>query len=502
MNNKILWRRLISIFCLIIFCLSNPSIVSAADASATDAVEGESAAEERPEPDAYFEPIQTDAIAGWPAGPAVWAESAVVMDLDSGAILYSKNMDAVKYPASITKIMTALIAIENSRLDERVTFSEHAIFGIERNSSHIGIRVGEILSMEECLYGMMLESANEVCLAVAEHIGGSVEGFVAMMNQKAAELGCTNTHFTNPNGLPDEEHYTSAHDMALIARAAYDNSTFRKVCATRYYKIPTTNVCGEERWLNNHHKMLPEKDYAYDGCTGGKTGFTQAALNTLVTFAERNGRRLVCVSLRTNGAQYYIDTASMLDYGFNSFQNVVINNRQTNPGTYLSCPSYYLGYPGTLDSQRPTTIVTIPASAAPEEVTSTTTVNEVTIDRVYYYNQYQVGRESISAASVQALLTNAGNSGILADVNTDNGAVNANAAKNSSDNGNRITGFLLKKIPALAKIFDIFKQIPFYIYLLLILLLAIIIIEIKLFKMKQKRKRRKRKKRRRKKSKR
>lgn len=159
---------------------------------------------ERLEPDAYFEPIQTDSIAGWPAGPAVWAESAVVMDMDSGSILYSKNMDAVKYPASITKIMTTLLAIEYASPQDRVTFSEHAIFGIERNSSHIGIRVGEILSMDECWYGMMLESANEVCLSVAEHISGSVEGFVELMNQKAAQLGCTNTHFTNPNGLPDE----------------------------------------------------------------------------------------------------------------------------------------------------------------------------------------------------------------------------------------------------------------------------------------------------------
>ena len=217
------------------------------------------------------------------------------MDLDSGTFLYSKNMDVTKYPASITKILTTLIAIEHSRPSEKVTFSENAVYGIEQGSSNIGIRLGENLTMEDCLYGMMLESANEVCVAVAEHISGSVDAFVELMNQKAASLGCTNTHFTNPNGLPDENHYTTAHDMALIAQAAYNNATFRKVCQTTTYCIGTTNKCGEKRWLSNHHKMLPDRDYTYEGCTGGKTGFTQVALNTLVTYAERDGRRLVCV---------------------------------------------------------------------------------------------------------------------------------------------------------------------------------------------------------------
>lgn len=160
---------------------------------------------ERIEPDAYFEPIQSNDTANWPQGPAVWAESAVVMDLDSGTFLYSKNMDVAKYPASITKILTTLIAIEHSRPSEKVTFSENAVYGIEQGSSNIGIRLGENLTMEDCLYGMMLESANEVCVAVAEHISGSVDAFVELMNQKATSLGCTNTHFTNPNGHSGRE---------------------------------------------------------------------------------------------------------------------------------------------------------------------------------------------------------------------------------------------------------------------------------------------------------
>lgn len=321
-------------------------------------------------------------------GPAVWAESAVVMDLDSGTFLYSKNMDVAKYPASITKILTTLIAIEHSHPSEKVTFSENAVYGIEQGSSNIGIRLGENLTMEDCLYGMMLESANEVCVAVAEHISGSVDAFVELMNQKAASLGCTNTHFTNPNGLPDENHYTTAHDMALIAQAAYNNATFRKVCQTTTYCIGKTNKCGEERWLSNHHKMLPDRDYTYEGCTGGKTGFTQAALNTLVTYAERNGRRLVCVSLRTNGRQIYTDTASLLDYGFNNFQNYSIFNRKTWADAKMLYPSLYFGQPETVANLRPTCTVTLPAGMDLSSVETTCNPGDGTLCRSYTYNQY------------------------------------------------------------------------------------------------------------------
>lgn len=440
---------------------------------------------ERLEPDAYFEPIQTDSIAGWPAGPAVWAESAVVMDMDSGSILYSKNMDAVKYPASITKIMTTLLAIEYASPQDRVTFSEHAIFGIERNSSHIGIRVGEILSMDECWYGMMLESANEVCLSVAEHISGSVEGFVELMNQKAAQLGCTNTHFTNPNGLPDENHYTTAHDMALIAQAAYKNKTFREVCRTQVYRIPKTNVCGEERWLNNHHKMLPENLYAYEGCTGGKTGFTQAALNTLVTYAERNNRRLVCVSLRTNGAQIYADTASMLDYGFNNFQNLTLYSKKSCAGARMLYPSLYFGQPCTVDALRPTTLVTIPITAAQEQVETSFSQDETQLCRTYLYSQYPVGKESLPKTSFYTNMFTP-------------------SVKNSPDSmtdamkdkiNNLLPGEEHPDTPVTTmtgnQILNTLLHLPLYLYLLSALLLLLIIMEIILMVKRHKRLKRK-----------
>lgn len=504
MFNKRKRQRTLCLIFAVILCLSAATTVfateeeqntgTASDETNTDTEEtssestdgdGEPEEPERPEPDAYFEPIQTDSIAGWPAGPAVWAESAIVMDLDSGTFLYSKNMDAVKYPASITKIMTTLLAIENSSPNERVTFSENAIYGIERDSSHIGIRVGEILSMDECWYGMMLESANEVCLAVAEHISGSVDGFVELMNQKATELGCINTHFTNPNGLPDENHYTTAHDMALIAQAAYNNKTFRQVCRTQIYCIPKTNKCGEERWLNNHHKMLPKGVYAYNGCTGGKTGFTMAALNTLVTYAERDGRRLVCVSLRTNGAQIYTDTASMLDYGFNNFQNITLYSRKASAGAHMLYPSLYSGHRCTIDSLRPTTVITIPATAAQDQVQTVCSADTQTLSRSYLYSQYPVGQESV----LNALFVSQAGANVQTDSADPNTPDETNIiAENEKSNDSILPA--VQRIPAVNAVINVLAKLPAYIYLLIFLLILLIIMEIVLIIKKSKRKKR------------
>lgn len=472
MNRSIFRRGWISFLAVLFLCVSSSSMVFATEATSE-------VTQERLEPDAYYEAIQSNEIADWPQGPAVWAESAVVMDIDSGAFLYSKNMDAVKYPASITKILTTLIAIENSQLTERVTFSENAVYGIEPGSSHIGIRVGEILSMEECLYGMMLESANEVCMAVAEHVSGSVEGFVELMNQKAAELGCTNTHFTNTNGLPDEEHYTTAHDMALIAQAAYKNPTFRKVCQTTVYCIPTTNKCGEQRWLSNHHKMLPDRDYTYEGCTGGKTGFTQVAWNTLVTYAERDGRRLVCVSLRTNGRQIYNDTAALLDYGFNNFQNYSIFNRKTWADAKMLYPSLYFGQPTTVANLRPTCKVTVPMGVDRSQIETVCESGEGVMKRSYYYHQYPVGYEEISDTAIQQLLHNK-------PINVSTGAKAEEKAADSSivEGLDESLGTISSKITA----------IPWYIYGLCAVLLLIIVMEIVLAAQKKKRRKRRRRK--------
>lgn len=278
--------------------------------------------------------------------PSVYSASAIVMDASTGTILYEKNIHEKHYPASITKVLTTLVALENSSLNEVVEFSKNAIYDVDLDSSRIGIDVGEKLTMEQSLYGIMLESANEVSYAVAEHIAGSVSDFTDLMNAKAKELGCLDSNFVNPHGLPDENHYTTAYDMALIARAAINNETFRKITGTRSYCIPPTNKQEESRWLGNHHGFI-KGSYKFDGAIGGKTGYTSKAKYTLVTYAERNGMTLISVIMYCDTIPHeYSDTAALLNYGFENFSKYKITDMENN-GTVLSddlftkyCPQF------------------------------------------------------------------------------------------------------------------------------------------------------------------
>lgn len=280
-------------------------------------------------------PVSVKAEVYWPEGPQINTPSAIVMEVNSGAVLYEKNSDEVNYPASITKILTTLVALENSEMDEIVTFSNDAINNTPRDSSHIARDYGEQMTMKDCLYGIMLESANECAYAVAEHIGkklgGDYQTFINLMNEKAKELGCTNTQFTNANGLPDTNHFTSARDMALISAEAYRNEAFRTITGTRNYRIAPTNKHSEETPLNNHHSMMnyyKTRKYLYEYCTGGKTGYTVASGSTLVTFAEKDGLKLVCVVMHTNSTDQYLDTTALFDYCFQNFQTVSLAENQ------------------------------------------------------------------------------------------------------------------------------------------------------------------------------
>ena len=277
-----------------------------------------------------FMTVESNEISGWPEGPMIGAESAILMDVDTGVILYEKNVHEHLYPASTTKLMTALLAIENSTMDEIVTFSHDAVFNIERDSSHIGIDVGEQLTIEQCLYGLLLGSANEVAYALAEHVGGDLDSFVNMMNERAAGIGCADTHFANANGLPQPDHYTSAYDLALIARECYKNETLAQISGTTHYTIPATNLQPETRPLDNHHLMLPGFKYAYEGIVGGKTGYTNDARQTLVTCAQKDGMRLVCVIMKEESPNQFLDTAELFDYGFNNFQKLNISENEIN----------------------------------------------------------------------------------------------------------------------------------------------------------------------------
>lgn len=258
----------------------------------------------------------------WPSGVDVVAESAIIMEQETGTILYSKNMDEVHFPASITKIMTALIVLENCELDEKVKFSAEAVYGTELGSSSIARDVNEEMTVEQTLYGMMLESANECAYALGEHVAGNIPSFVKMMNEKAKELGCTNTHFNNTNGLPDDDHYTTAHDMALISRAAYAIPKFAEIVGTKSYTIPPTNKHADPTPLNNHHQMLhfyKSNKYIYDYCLGGKTGYTAVAGATLVTYAKKNGMTLICVVMKDTVTDEYTDTTNLFEYCFDNF---------------------------------------------------------------------------------------------------------------------------------------------------------------------------------------
>lgn len=273
------------------------------------------------------------ASAAWPQEPEIQSASAVLMDLDSGEILYGKEDQTARYPASTTKLMTALLALEHSKLDETVTFSSDAVFKNETNSSHIARDVGEQMSMEQTLYGVLLASANECAYAIAEHVGADMGGdyntFIQAMNDRAKELGCVNTHFVNSSGLHDDQHYTCAYDLALIAREAYQNETIRKMVGTRRYEIPPTNKHAEPTPLNNTHAMLSANKtskFLYDGCQGGKTGYTDEARHSLVTYVERDGRKLVCVSMCAEGNDSYKDTIALMDWGLANFHKVSLED--------------------------------------------------------------------------------------------------------------------------------------------------------------------------------
>lgn len=261
----------------------------------------------------------------WPQGPEINGEAAVVMDAASGTVLFEKNPHEKLYPASITKILTALLAIEDSRMDEQVTFSYNAVHRTE--GSGIWRDVDEVLTMEQCLYALMLNSANECAYAIAEHVGGSYDEFVRRMNDRVEALGCKDTHFTNPHGLPDEQHLTSCYDMALIAREAIQNETFRQITGTKRYQIPPTNKHPDEiTYLRNHQKMLFEGEkYYYPYCIGGKTGYTDAAGNTLVTFAEKDGMTLICVTMKQKTSGQYEDSIKLLNYCFDNFSTYKIS---------------------------------------------------------------------------------------------------------------------------------------------------------------------------------
>jgi len=265
----------------------------------------------------------------WPAEPATVAGSAILIDADTGAVLYDKSSHTKAYPASITKLMTALLTIENCSLDEVVTFSQTAaksvIPGVDAN---IATKVGEQYTVDQSLHALLLSSANEVAYGLAERVAGSLAGFTDMMNARAKELGALNTHFNNASGLSDPNHYTTAYDMAMIGRVCFTNSTFLSIDSfVGNYKLGPTNLTPEIRSLHSTNLMFKGQQYYYQYCKGGKTGFTDESGYTLISYAEKDGMRLICVVMKEPKADdRYVDTKALFEYGFNNFKKVSISN--------------------------------------------------------------------------------------------------------------------------------------------------------------------------------
>jgi D-alanyl-D-alanine carboxypeptidase/D-alanyl-D-alanine carboxypeptidase (penicillin-binding protein 5/6) len=266
-------------------------------------------------------PIQSNDINSWPHGPEITAEAAIVMEAGTGTILYAKNIHEELYPASTTKIMTCLLAVENASLADEISFSDEAVFSVPKGGSNIGMDVGQSITLEQALYGIMVGSANEVANAVAEHVSGSISAFVDLMNERAKELGCTNTHFSNTNGLQADDHYTSAYDLALIAKAFFSNELLCKVGNTARYHFEATDTQPDDFYLNNKHKLI-SGEMTYEGIVGGKTGYTDLARETLVTCAEKDGLKLICVVLMEESPSQFTDTVTLFNYGFNNFKAI------------------------------------------------------------------------------------------------------------------------------------------------------------------------------------
>ncbi|MCI8949734.1 MAG: D-alanyl-D-alanine carboxypeptidase [Lachnospiraceae bacterium] len=263
----------------------------------------------------------------WPYDVGIEGEAGIIIDEETGAVLFGQNIHLPYAPASITKLLTALVVIENCQsLDDMVTFSHDAVYNVEEGSSNpLSIDEGDQLTIRDCLYLLLLRSSNQAANALAEHISGTRENFAALMNETIRKLGCTESNFANPSGLNDENQYVSAYDMAVIGKAAFENETLLEISSSKRYRLPATIHNPEGVGMTMEHKLLITTDQAsdtyYPAAIAGKTGYTSIALNTLVTCARDNGRGQIAVILKSNWT-HYSDTIALMNFGFGQFQNL------------------------------------------------------------------------------------------------------------------------------------------------------------------------------------
>ena len=349
-------------------------------------------------------PVESNEIAGWPQGPAVSAKSAILVDANTGTVLYEKNVHERLYPASTTKILTAYIARQHSALDETVTYSAEAINSINWwEDANIGIRIGESLTMEQSLYALMVGSANECANAIGEHVSGSIAAFVDLMNQTARVLGCTDSHFVTTNGKHDEDHYTSAYDLMLIARRYFDDDLLCKMSSTPRYVMPESATLSHELIANSKNNLLPGKDYAYEYLVGSKTGYTGIARQSLVSCAEKDGLKLICVVMQDESPMQFTDTVSLFNYGFSNFNAVSASEHDTKysvkkNGSFLAEGNIF-GTDAPLLSIDPGAYVVLPANLSFADIDSTLTYDDLAGSQAalihYSYQDHPLGTAPI-----------------------------------------------------------------------------------------------------------
>ena len=274
-----------------------------------------------------FLEVESNLYPNWPIGPSIGAQAAILMDANNGAILYAKNIHEKLYPASITKLLTTYIAMQECKLTEPITFSEEAISSINWwEDANMAVNPYTTLPLKDVLSGILIGSANEAAYAVAEHISGDVSSFSQLMNKTASDLGCINSHFVTPNGIHDENHYTTAYDMALIAKAFFSDETLSTLSGTLSYTVPVNSTQKKEGiTLTAKSQLLEGKPYAYNSLIGTKTGYTDSARQTLVSCAEKNGMKLICVILKEEAPFQFSDTVELFDYGFDNFSPIYLS---------------------------------------------------------------------------------------------------------------------------------------------------------------------------------
>ena len=362
--------------------------------------------------------IESNSYTNWPLGPAIGAEAAILMDANTGAILYEKNIHSRLYPASITKLLSTYIAVQECELDEMVTFSEDAVHSIKWwEDANMGVYPGSSLTVEEVLYGILVGSANEAAYAIAEHISGNLDNFAVLMNQTAKKLGCENSNFVTPNGIHNENHYTTAYDMALIAKAFFSNETLTKMSATTRFDVPVTKTQTREGLiLTAKSQLLPGKPYAYSSLVGTKTGYTDQARQTLVSCAEKNGLKLICVILKEETPAQFTDTIELFNYGFDNFEAIHLNeidNQYSIDNHFFTRDIDLLGSSKTILSLNKNDYIVLPNTLTVENLTSKVSYDDKDDSSVacinYYYKNYLLGKIDVELAIDKPVFFDFGN---------------------------------------------------------------------------------------------